>query len=114
MLMDYGHYHIMNMYDNMYDERFKIIFITACMYRSFRLKNQRPLKNLLMLNEGGCGRLSPGIGDISYVKDLQTEEIVTTKFRCSQFSSHHSKSDGYGWVSFSRIQIFLNSRIKKL
>ncbi|CAB4017887.1 Hypothetical predicted protein, partial [Paramuricea clavata] len=64
---------------------------------SFRLKNKRPLKNLLMLNEGGCGRLWPGIGDISYVKDLQTEEIVTTKFRCSQFSSHHSKSDGYGW-----------------
>ncbi|CAB4007966.1 Hypothetical predicted protein [Paramuricea clavata] len=50
-----------------------------------------------MLITGGCGRLSPGIGDISCVKDLQTEEIVTTKFRCSQFSSHHSKSDGFGW-----------------
>ena len=57
-----------------------------------------------MLNTGGCGRLSPGIGDISYVKDLQTEEIVTTKFRCSQFSSYHSKSDGFGWVSFFRPQ----------
>ena len=86
---------------------FKIIFITACLlYRSFRLKNKRPLKNLLMLNTGGCGRLSPGIGDISYVKDLQTKEIVTTKFRCSQFSSYHSKSDGFGWVSFSSIEIF--------
>ena len=79
------------------------------MYRSFRLKNKRPLKNLLMLNKGGCGRLSPGIGDISYVKDLQTEEIVTTKFRCSQFSSYHSKSDGFGWVSF-----FTNISLKNL
>ena len=77
-----------------------------CVYRSFRLKNKRPLKNLLMLNEGGCGRLWPGIGDISYVKDLQTEEIVTTKFRCSQFSSYHSKSDGFGWVSFSDDPMF--------
>jgi hypothetical protein len=103
MDMDDDNDHVMN---NMYDERFKIIFITACMYRSFRLKNKRPLKNLLMLNKGGCGRLSPGIGDISYVKDLQTEEIVTTKFRCSQFSSYHSKSDGFGWVSFFRRPIF--------
>ena len=54
-----------------------------------------------MISEGGCGRLSPGIGDISYVKDLQTEEIATTKFRCSQFTSYHSKFDGYGWVGFS-------------
>ena len=68
--------------------------------RSFRLQNKRPLKNLLMLNEGGCGRLTPGIGDISYVKDLQTEEIVTTKFRCSHFSAYHSKSNGFGWVCF--------------
>jgi hypothetical protein len=36
--------------------------------------------------------------------DLQTEEIVTTKFRCSQFSSYHSKSDGFDWVSFFRPQ----------
>ena len=64
---------------------------------SFRLQNKRPLKNLLMLNEGGCGRLSPGIGNISYVKDLQSKEIVATKFRCSQFSSYHSKTDGFGW-----------------
>ena len=75
--------------------------------RSFRLQKKRPLNNLLMINEGGCGRLSPGIGDISYVKDLQTEEIVTTKFRCSQFTSHHSKSDGYGWVRFKTIKFLM-------
>ena len=70
--------------------------------RSFRLQNKRLLKNLLMLKKGGCGRFTPGIGDISYVKDLQTEEIVTTKFRCSHFSAYHSKSNaGFGWVSYS-------------
>ena len=53
-----------------------------------------------MLNEGGCGRLSAGIGNISYVKDLQTETIVTTKFRCSKFSSYQSTSDTHGWVRF--------------
>ena len=74
--------------------------------RSFRLQNKRPLKNLLLLNEGGCGRLSPGIGNISYVKDLQTKQIVTTKFRCSQFSSYRSKSDGFGWVRFSDNKVF--------
>ena len=75
--------------------------------RSFRLQKERPLKNLLMINEGGCGRLSPGIGNISYVKDLQNDEIVTTKFRCSQFTSHHSKFDGFGWVGFLLFSISL-------
>ena len=59
-----------------------------------------------MNNEGGCDRLSPGIGSISYVKDLLTEEIVTTKFRCSHFTSYHSKSDGFGWVRFTHNKIF--------
>ncbi len=86
-------------YDKMYGVFFKFLFKLS-VYRSFRLQNKRLLKNLLMLNEGGCGRLSPGIGDIAYVKDLQTGKIVTTKFRCSQFTSYHSKSDGFGWVSY--------------
>ena len=69
-----------------------------------------------MINEGGCGRLLPGIGDISYVKDLQTEEIVTTTFRCSQFTSRHSKFYGYGWVGlkknkFSCSEVCLNNYI---
>ena len=80
------------------DHHYEFIFLRD---RSFRLQKERALKNLLMINEGGCGRLWPGIGDISYVKDLQTEEIVTTKFRCSHFTSHHSKFDGFGWVGFS-------------
>ena len=81
--------------------------------RSFRLQKERPLKNLLMINEGGCGRLWPGIGDISYVKDLQTEEIVTTKFRCSQFTSQHSKFDGFGWVSFKTVKFLLLKNFTK-
>ncbi len=88
----------MVMFYKMSDRSFLKFFSFSC--RSFRLQNKRPLKNLLMLNKGGCGRLTPGIGDISYVKDLQTEEIVTTKFRCSQFTSYHSKSNGFGWVCF--------------
>jgi hypothetical protein len=51
------------------------------------------------VNEGGCGRLSPGIGHISYVKDLQTEEIVTTKFRCSNFGTYYLKNSKIGWAS---------------
>lgn len=76
------------------------------LYRFFRLQNKRPLKNLLVVNEGGCGRLSPGIGDISYVKDLQTGKIVTTKFRCSHFGTYYPKSTKYGWVSISRLFYF--------
>ena len=62
------------------------------------MQKKRALKNLLMISEGGC--LSPGIGDIAYVKDLQTEEIVTTTFRCSHFSSYEHWAPGFGWVSF--------------
>ena len=69
------------------------------LHRSYRLQKTRPLKNLLVVNEKGCGR-SPGIGDIAYVKDLLTEEIVSTTFRCSHFGRYHPKSSRYGWVRF--------------
>ena len=82
------------------------------LYRFFRLQNKRPLKNLLVVNEGGCGRLSPGIGDISYVKDLQTGKIVTTKFRCSHFGTYYPKSSKYGWVSISRL-FYFSKRMNK-
>ena len=75
--------------------------------RSYRFQKERPLKNLLMIKEGGCGGLSPGIGDISYVKDLQTQEIVTTKFRCSQFTSRNSKIYGYGWVGLKTVKFLM-------
>ncbi|XP_028399998.1 uncharacterized protein LOC114523319 [Dendronephthya gigantea] len=67
---------------------------------SYRLRNTRPLKNIMIINQGGCGASSPGIGDIDYVKDLRTEKIVTTKFRCSQFglNVHYRISLTIGWA----------------
>lgn len=66
--------------------------------RSFRLRSVRPLKNLMIMNQGGCGPTSPGIGDIAFVKDLRTENIVTTNFRCSKFGGYHHPLTSFGWV----------------
>ncbi|XP_028413273.1 uncharacterized protein LOC114536122 [Dendronephthya gigantea] len=65
---------------------------------SYRLRNIRPLKNIMVVNQGGCGATSPGIGDIAYVKDLRTEKIVATKFRCSQFGTHRHFLLKIGWA----------------
>ncbi|XP_028391546.1 uncharacterized protein LOC114516311 [Dendronephthya gigantea] len=65
---------------------------------SYRLRNIRPLKNIMIANQGGCGATSPGIGDIAYVKDLQTEKIVATKFRCSQFGTFRHFFLKSGWA----------------
>jgi hypothetical protein len=66
-------------------------------YRSFRLQSKRPLKNLMMTT-AGCDQRSAGIGNIAYVKDLQTEKIVTTKLRCSKFGFAHHHLLKFGWV----------------
>ncbi|XP_028391545.1 uncharacterized protein LOC114516310 [Dendronephthya gigantea] len=65
---------------------------------SYRLRNTRPLKNIMIVNQGGCGATSPGIGDIAYIKDLRTEKIVATKFRCSQFGTHQHFFLKIGWA----------------
>ncbi|XP_028396090.1 uncharacterized protein LOC114520085 [Dendronephthya gigantea] len=57
---------------------------------SYRFNKSRTLGNLLITTDG-CDTLNPGIGDIAYVKDLQTGKIVTTTFACSVFGS--AKSD---------------------
>ena len=68
------------------------------------MRNPRALKNLMVINKGGCGKYSPGIGDVKFVKDLITDKIVTTNFRCSKFGVAHSKKAQFGWVGgFSRI-----------
>ena len=54
-----------------------------------------------MIVDRGCGPLSPGIGDIAYVKDLMTDKIVTTTFKCSVFGHPHSSS--LGWVCSHRV-----------
>ncbi|CAB4008049.1 Hypothetical predicted protein [Paramuricea clavata] len=65
---------------------------------SFRFKNKRPLKKLMMVNEGGCPYNLPGIGDISYVKNLMTEEISSTDFSCSVFGAYSHPSAMIGWT----------------
>ncbi|CAB4035578.1 Hypothetical predicted protein, partial [Paramuricea clavata] len=64
---------------------------------SFRLQSKRPLKNLMMTT-AGCDQRSAGIGNIAYVKDLQTEKIVTTKLRCSKFGFAHHHLLKFGWT----------------
>ena len=71
--------------------------ITFLLFRSFRLQTERLLKNLMIVDHG-CAQATPGIGNIAYVKDLQTENIVTTKFRCSVFGGYHNPATGFGWV----------------
>ena len=64
----------------------------------------------MIMGEKGCGLGAPGIGDIAYVKDLQTEEIVSTTFRCSQFGIGHHKKSKIGWVRavLNNIKILIN------
>jgi hypothetical protein len=51
-----------------------------------------------MVDDQGCGKYKPGIGNIAYVKDLQTEKILTTGFRCSIFGDYQHPLTGFGWV----------------
>ena len=62
------------------------------------MQSQRPLKKL-MVDDQGCDMLKPGIGNIAYVKDIQTEKIVTTGYRCSIFGGFQHSLTGFGWVS---------------
>ena len=55
----------------------------------------------MIINRGGCGKTSPGIGDVQFVKDLMTDNIVTTKFRCSKFGMAHNAKTIFGWVGIS-------------
>ena len=52
-----------------------------------------------MIINKGCTPNSPGIGDIKYVKNLATGNIVTTSFRCSKFDFGHHPSTNIGWVT---------------
>ena len=72
---------------------------TFIYFRSYRFKNKRPLKQLMMVNEGGCPYNQPGIGDISNVKNLMTEEIASKDFSCSIFGAYSHPSAKIGWVS---------------
>ncbi|XP_046839722.1 uncharacterized protein LOC124433904 isoform X2 [Xenia sp. Carnegie-2017] len=67
----------------------------------YRFQSPRKLKNLMIYNKGGCTKTSPGIGDVSFVKDLIIDKVVTTSFRCSKFGLAHNKRTQFGWVKMN-------------
>jgi hypothetical protein len=71
--------------------------IILCKLRSYRLKISRALGNLFGVGSGGCTDFHSGIGNVSYVKDILTETVVTTKFNCSKFGPHQNIN--LGWVT---------------
>ena len=74
--------------------------MTVSMYsflRMYRLNPKRKLGELFSSGQGGCTDSHSGIGNISFVKDLLTGTIVTTKFNCSKFGHHTHPA--MGWVS---------------
>jgi hypothetical protein len=52
----------------------------------------------MIVNQGGCPYNFPGVGDVSYVKDLMTEEIVSRDFSCSIFGPYSHPIAQTGWV----------------
>ena len=65
------------------------------MHRLYRLKISRSLGNIFGVGSGGCTDFHSGIGNVSYVKDIFTDTVVTTKFSCSKFGSDNI----LGWVT---------------
>ncbi|XP_028403917.1 uncharacterized protein LOC114526500 [Dendronephthya gigantea] len=64
----------------------------------YRLRKPRALKNLMIINKGGCKKSSPGIGDVQFVKNLLTDTVVTRNFRCSKFGVAHNAKTQFGWA----------------
>ena len=58
-----------------------------------------------MVDDQGCSPDEPGIGNIAYVKDIQTEAIVSTGYRCSVFGKYQHPLTGFGWVSVNQLYI---------
>lgn len=92
----------------------KICYFYIC--RSFRLANKRRFGELLLRGRGGCTEHNPGIGDIEFVKDLQSGKIVNDNFRCSLFGGHVSPLIGWvglmhfvicNWTYFNHVPIHL-------
>ena len=52
----------------------------------------------MILDQGGCPHNFPGVGDVSYIKDLMTEEIVSKDFSCSIFGPYSHPIAKIGWV----------------
>ncbi|XP_028403369.1 uncharacterized protein LOC114526068 isoform X2 [Dendronephthya gigantea] len=65
---------------------------------AFRFQNKRSLKNLMIVNQGGCPYNFPGVGDILHVKDLMTGGIVGKHFPCSIFGAYYHPLAKIGWT----------------
>ena len=65
------------------------------------MQSERPLKELMM-DKQGCAPNEPGIGNIAFVKDIQSDTIVSTEYRCSVFGKFQHPLTGFGWVSIHR------------
>ncbi|XP_046843331.1 uncharacterized protein LOC124437395 isoform X1 [Xenia sp. Carnegie-2017] len=76
-------------------------FKTTQAHWFYRFQNPRKLKNLMIYNKGGCTNTSPGIGDVKYVKDLITDNVVTTNFRCSKFGLAYNERTNLGWAKMN-------------
>ena len=63
----------------------------------YRLRTNPALGNLLGFGSGGCTDIHSGIGNVSYVKDILTEQVVNTNFSCSKFGPHQDVN--LGWVT---------------
>jgi hypothetical protein len=62
-----------------------------------------------MLKSNECGWSDAGIADIAYVKDLQTDTIVSQNFSCSKFGFGYPPVTGYGWVNNLLCENFFTS-----
>ncbi|CAB4013488.1 Hypothetical predicted protein [Paramuricea clavata] len=67
---------------------------------SYRLKANRALGNLFGVGSGGCTDFHSGIGNVSYIKDILTETVVTAKFNCSKFGSNTDPNLGWGRMNY--------------
>ena len=66
--------------------------------RFYRLNSKRELGSLFGTDNRLCPEHFSGIGNISFVKDILTDTIVTTRFNCSKFGTN---GGGFGgWVRF--------------
>lgn len=74
------------------------LFLHFIYARLYRLSPKRELGNLFGVAKDGCTDVHSGIGNISFVKDVLTDTIVTKKFKCSKFGPHMNAA--FGWVKF--------------
>ena len=70
---------------------------SSFLLRSYRLKENRALSELFGVERNGCTDLHSGIGNVSYVKDILTDTVVTKTFKCSKFGPHTDPK--LGWVT---------------